>query len=154
MQAMEYRHFAHRYRFRESTIFGEDGCEVRERWHTGQHPSHVGTEGGRDSWKLGDMHAPDIDARTSSQRVVALLIGRCDDPHKKEVSINWVCRDRQRSHHSIKVARRPGEKGFICLYFLAFAQDVGGHDDRVWSGFALAPAGPGPTRPLHHLDDR
>jgi hypothetical protein len=115
MKAMEYRRLAHSYRFRESTIFGEDGCEVRERCHARQHPSHVGTEGARDSGKLGDMHAPNIDARTSSQRVVALHIGRCDDPHKKEVSINWVCPDRQRAHHSIKVARRPGEKGFICL---------------------------------------
>jgi hypothetical protein len=115
MKAMEYRCLAHSYRFRESTIFGEDGCEVRERWYARQHSSHVGTEGGRDSGKLGDMHAPDIDARTSSQRVVALLIGRCDDPHKKEVSINWVCPDGQRAHHSIKVARRPREKGLICL---------------------------------------
>lgn len=93
VKAMEFGRLAHSYRFRDGTIFGEDGCEMRERCHARQYPSHVGTEGRSDSGKLGDMHAPNIDARTSSQRVVAFLIGRCDDPHKKEVSIDWVCPD-------------------------------------------------------------
>ena len=134
MKTLEFGRLAHSYRFPDGTIFGEDGREVRERCNAWQYPSHVGTEGGRDSGKFGDMHAPNFDTRTSSPRVAALLIGRCDNPHKKEVSINWVCADRQRARHSIKVARRPGEKGFICVYDFAFARDVGGHDDGVRTG--------------------
>lgn len=44
---MEFGRLAHSYRFRERTIFGEDGCEVRERCHAWQRPSRVGTDAGQ-----------------------------------------------------------------------------------------------------------